>query len=59
MRYADLIEAEINRLMAETENQITKIPADIDRNYEVAGRRTGMVAGAALGGKVGAGIGIP
>jgi hypothetical protein len=58
MRYGELIELEINQIMGETENQVIKIPADLDRNYEVTGRRTGLVAGAALGSKVGAGIGI-
>jgi hypothetical protein len=58
MRYGDLVDLEINRVMAETEEQIPKIPADLDRNYEMAGGWTGLTAGAALGGKVGAGLGI-
>jgi hypothetical protein len=58
MRYGDLVELEINVLMAETEKEIPKIPADLDRNYESAGRWAGFTAGAAIGGKVGAGLGI-
>jgi len=58
MRYGDLVELEINLLMAETEEEIPKIPADLDRNYESAGRWAGLTAGAAIGGKVGAGLGI-
>jgi hypothetical protein len=58
MRYGDLVEMEINELMVETENKIPHIPADLDRNYELAGRWAGLTVEAALGGKIGAGIGI-
>lgn len=58
MRYGDLVELEINVLMAKTEKEIPKIPADLDRNYESAGRWAGLTAGAVIGGKVGAGFGI-
>ena len=58
MRYGDLVESEISVLMAETEKEIPKIPADLDRNYESAGRWAGLTAGAVIGGKVGAGFGI-
>jgi hypothetical protein len=58
MRYGDIVELEINRLITATENQIPKIPADLDRNYESAGGWAGLTAEAALGGKVGAGLGI-
>jgi phage tail tape-measure protein len=58
MRYGDLIELEIKKLITETENQIPKVPADLDRNYEASGGWAGFAAGAALGAKVGAGLGI-
>jgi hypothetical protein len=58
MRYSDLVEAEINQLMIETDNKIPHIPADLDRNYESLGGWAGLTAGAAIGGKVGAGLGI-
>jgi hypothetical protein len=58
MRYGDLVKLEINVLMAETEKEIPKIPADLDRKHASAGRWAGLTAGAAIGGKVGAGLGI-
>lgn len=58
VRHADLVDLEIKRLMAETQNQIPKVPADLDLNYKVLWRLAGLTAGATLGGKFGAGFGI-
>ncbi len=58
MRYGDLVELEINQLVAETEGQIPRVPADLDRDYEGTGKWAGLATGAALGGKFGAGLGI-
>ena len=58
MEYGDVLESEINLLMAETEKEIPTIPADLDKNYESAGRWAGLTAGAAVGGKVGAGLAV-
>jgi phage tail tape-measure protein len=58
MRYGDLVELEINQLIAETEKEIPTIPADLDRNYERARGWAGLTAGAVIGAKVGAGLGI-
>jgi hypothetical protein len=58
MRYSDLIEYEMDRLIPETEKRVPEIYPDLDRNYGSAGAWAGLTPGAALGGKVGAGLGI-
>ena len=58
MRHANLVDVEINRLMADTIKRIPKVPADLDLNYKAVWSWAGLTAGAAVGGKVGAGCGI-